>query len=145
MKEYRKPLPSPSPWSRPFWEGCKRHELLIQRCKDCGTYIFYPKLYCPNCLSANIEWVKSSGRGKVYTFTVVYRYAPTEFLDIVPYVVAVIRLEEGIQLMSNVVDCDPEQVKCDMEVEVRFEEVTDEFSLPRFRPLGQDVAGGNRG
>ncbi len=135
MKEYKKPLPTPLPWSRPFWEGCKRHELLIQRCKDCGTNIFYPKLYCSNCLSPNLEWIKTSGRGKVYTFTVVENYAPTDFAQDVPYVVAVIKLEESVQLMSNIVDCKPEQVKCDMEVEVVFEDVTDEVTLPKFRPI----------
>ena len=135
MKEYRKPLPTSSPWSRPFWEGCKRCELLIQHCKDCGANIFYPKLYCPNCLSPNIEWIKASGRGKVYTFTVVRNYPPTAFAQDVPYVVAVIRLEEEVQLMSNIVDCAPEQIKCDMEVEVVFEDVTDEVTLPKFRPI----------
>ena len=135
MKEYKKPLPSPSPWSRPFWEGCKKHELLIQHCKDCGANIFYPKLYCPSCLSPNIEWIKASGRGKIYTFTIVCNYAPTEFAQDVPYVVAVIRLEEGVQLMSNIVDCAPEQVKCDMEVEVVWDKVTDDFVLPKFKPV----------
>ena len=134
MKEYNKPLPSSSPWSRPFWEGCKRHELLIQHCKDCGDNIFYPKLYCPNCLSPDIEWIKTSGRGKVYTFTIVRNYSPTEFAQDVPYVVAVVRLTEGVQLMSNIVDCPPEQVKCDMEVEVVFEDVTEEVALPKFKP-----------
>ena len=139
MSVYNKPLPTPLPWTRPFWEGCKRHEFLIQHCKDCGANIFYPKLYCPACLSPNIEWLKSSGRGKIYTFTVVYGYAPTEFADDLPYVVAVIRLAEGVQLMSNIVGCAPEQVKCDMEVEVVFDDVTEDFTLPKFKP----VAGGN--
>ena len=135
MKEYTKPLPSPSPWSRPFWEGCKRHELLIQHCKDCRANIFYPKLYCSNCLSPNLEWIKTSGRGKIYTFTIVYNYAPTEFAQDVPYVVSVIKLEEGVHLMSNIVGCKPEEVKCDMDVEVIWDKVTDDFILPKFKPL----------
>lgn len=133
MKEYKKPLPSSLPWSRPFWEGCKRHELLIQQCRDCGTNIFYPKLYCPNCLSPDIKWIKASGRGKIYTFTVAYNYVPTEFAEEVPYIVAVVRLEEGVQLMSNIVGCQPEQVKCDLEVEVVFDDITDEITLPKFK------------
>ena len=135
MKEYKKPLPTPSPWSRPFWEGCKKRELLIQHCKDCGANIFYPKLYCPSCLSPNIEWIKASGRGKVYTFTVVHNYPPTAFAEDIPYVVAVVKLEEGVQLMSNIIGCEPEQVKCDMEVEVVFDDVTDEFTFPKFKPI----------
>lgn len=134
-KEYEKPLPFPSPWSRPFWEGCRRHELLIQHCKDCGANIFYPKLFCSSCLSPNLEWIRSSGRGRIYTFTTVYSYAPTQFANDVPYVIAVIRLEEGVQLMSNIVDGALEQVKCDMEVEVVFDDVTEDFTLPKFRPV----------
>ncbi len=135
MKEYNKPLPVPSLWSKPFWEGCKRHELLIQKCNDCGKRIFYPKLYCPDCLSANIGWEKASGRGKIYTYPIAHSYVPTEFADTVPYVLAVIKLEEGVQMLSNIVGCQSEQVKCDMEVEVVFEDVTDEITLPKFKPV----------
>ena len=131
---YEKPLPTPKPWSKPFWQGCKRHELLIQQCQDCKTNFLYPKLYCPNCLSPNIAWVKSSGRGKIYTFTTVYNYAPTDFMEDVPYTVAVIRLEEGVQLMSNLIGCAPEQIRCDMDVEVVFDDVTEDFTLPKFKP-----------
>ena len=134
MSAYEKPLPTPLPWTSPFWEGCKRHELLIQRCGDCGVNVFYPKLYCPNCLSPNMEWIRSSGRGKVYSFTTIYSYAPTAFADSVPYTVAIVRLEEGVQMMSNVVDCAPDEVRCDMEVRVTFDDVTDDFTLPKFRP-----------
>lgn len=135
MKEYKKPLPKPSPWSKPFWDSCKRHELLIQKCKDCKNPIFYPKLFCPHCLSDNLEWVKASGRGKVYSYTVVHSYQPTEFAEDVPYVVAVIDLDEGVRMMSNIVNCPTEAVKCDMEVEAIFEDVTDEITLPKFKPV----------
>jgi len=135
MKEYKKPLPQPTPWSKPFWAGCKKHELLIQKCKDCQRHIFYPKLFCPLCLSPNLEWVKVSGRGKIYSYTVVYSYAPTEFSEDTPYVVAVIDLQEGVRMMSNIVGCPPEKVKCDMEVEVVFDDVTQEITLPKFKPV----------
>jgi hypothetical protein len=135
MKEYKKPLPQPTPWSKPFWDGCKRHEFLIQRCNDCKKYNFYPKLFCPHCLSLNLEWVKASGRGKVYSYTVVYSYQPTEFSEDVPYIVAVIDLQEGVRMMSNIVGCLPETVKCDMEVEVVFDDVTKEITLPKFKPI----------
>lgn len=137
MKEYRKPLPQPTPWSKPFWDGCKRHEFLIQRCKDCQRPIFFPKLFCPYCLSPNPEWVKASGRGKVYTYTVVYSYGPTEFSEDTPYIIGVIDLEEGVRMMSNIVECPPEKVRCDMEVEVVFDDVTEETTLPKFRPINE--------
>ncbi len=134
VKEYRKPLPTVTPWSAPFWEGCRRGELLIQKCQTCGALNFYPKLYCAECLSSNLEWVKSAGRGKVYSYMVVYAFQPTEFTEDVPYVVAIIDLDEGVRMMSNIVGCDPETVRCDMRVEVVFERATDAFTLPKFRP-----------
>lgn len=134
MSAYTKPLPTPTPWSKPFWEGCKRHELWIQRCKGCGTKIMYPKLFCPSCLSDSLEWIRASGRGKVYSYTTVYSYTPVEFVRDVPYTAAIIRLEEGVQMMSNIVDCPPEQIKCDMDVEVTFDDVTEQITLPKFRP-----------
>lgn len=135
MKEYTKPLPNPTPFSKPFWDGAKRHELLIQKCQDCQKFVFYPKVICPFCLSYNLEWIKASGRGRVYTYSVVYSYAPTEFSDDIPYIIAVIELEEGVRMMSNIVECRPEEVKCDMDVEAIFQDVTEEITLPKFRPI----------
>lgn len=135
VKSYRKPLPTPTPWSTPFWEGCRNGELLIQKCQDCQSFIFYPKMYCPDCLSSNLEWVRSSGRGKVYSYMTVYAFQPTEFADDVPYVVAIVELEEGVRMMSNVVGCPTDRVTCDMPVEVVFEKATDGFTLPKFRPV----------
>lgn len=133
-QEYEKPLPSASPWSRPFWQGCKRKELLIQQCKKCGSKIFYPKLFCPACLSPELDWIKASGKGKVYTYSTVHAYQPAAFANDVPYTIAVIRLEEGVQMMSRIVDCSPEDIKCDMDVEVVFQDINEEFTLPMFRP-----------
>ncbi len=135
MTKYKKPLPQSTPWSKPFWEGCKKHELLIQKCQDCQKYIFYPKMFCPDCLSSNLKWVKSSGKGKVYSYMVVYSYQPTEFDEDLPYVVAIIELEEGVRLMSDVIGCPPETVNCDMKVGVVFDDVTEEVTLPKFKPV----------
>ncbi len=135
MTEYKKPLPSPMPWSKPFWDGCSQGKLLVQKCKACSRPVFYPKLFCPFCLSQELEWIEAKGTGKVYTFTVVYAYQPTEFSEDVPYIVAVIDLDEGVRLMSNIVDCKPEEVRCDMEVEVVFEKATEEVTFPKFRPV----------
>ena len=134
MRKYEKPIPKMSPWSKPFWDGCKKHELLIQKCKNCNKFVFYPKIICPFCLSENLEWVRASGCGKVYSYSVIYSYQPEVFSDDVPYVIAIIELDEGVRMMSNIVECDPETVKCGMDVGVVFEKITDEFMLPKFRP-----------
>lgn len=133
MKAYNKPLPQPTPWSQFFWDGCKNKKLLVQKCEDCQKHIFYPKLFCPFCLSQELSWVEASGKGKIYSFTVVYSYQPTEFSDDVPYVIAVIELDEGVRMMSNIVDCNPVEVQCDMHVEVVFDEVSEEVTLPKFQ------------
>jgi uncharacterized OB-fold protein len=134
MKEYKKPLPRPTPWSKPFWDGCKNKKLLVQQCKICGKNILYPKLFCPFCLSKDLTWIEASGKGKIYSFTVVYSYQPSEFAEDVPYVIGIIDLDEGVRMMSNIVGCNPEGVRCDMDVAVVFEEVTEEFTLPKFKP-----------
>ena len=133
MKDYNKPLPTPTPWSQYFWDGCKEGKLYIQQCKDCGKNIFYPKLYCPFCLSKELAWIQATGKGRIYTYMVVYAYQPTEFEEDVPYAVAVIDLEEGVRMMSNIVESDLEGVCCDAPVEVLFDKVTEEITLPKFR------------
>jgi uncharacterized OB-fold protein len=135
MKEYKKPLPKPTPWSKFFWDSCKEEKLCVQRCNACKKNIFYPKLYCPFCLSSDLTWIRASGKGRIYSYMVVYAYQPTEFQEDVPYVVAVIDLEEGVRMMSNIVDCNPEEVHCDDPVEVVFEKVNEAYTLPKFRPI----------
>ena len=133
MKTYKKPLPRPTPWSQFFWEGCKKGKLFIQECKECKKHIFYPKMYCPFCLSRDLTWIQASGKGHIYTYIVVYDYQPAEFDEDVPYVVAIVELEEGIRMMSNIVDCDPEKVRCDAPVTAVFEKVNEQITLPKFR------------
>jgi len=134
VKGYGKPLPQTTPWSVPFWDGCRNHELLIQKCQDCQAFNFYPKMYCATCLSSNLEWVKTGGKGKVYSHMTVFAYQPTEFARDVPYVVAIVELDEGVRMMTNIVGCPPEEVECDMRVEVVFEKATEEITLAKFRP-----------
>ncbi len=132
MAEYKKPLPIPDEDTKEFWEGCKRHELLLQKCDDCGAFRFPPRILCDKCMSMNFKWVKASGKGKVYTFSIIYQpFGPGWE---VPYTVALIELEEGVKMMSNVVECKPEDVKIGMEVEVCFDDVTDKITLPKFKP-----------
>ena len=131
MTEIKKPLPVPDSESKPFWDGCNEEKLLIQHCKDCDKHIFYPRAVCPHCMSDQIEWVEASGKGKVYSYTIARRGAGPAFADDAPYVVALIDLDEGVRMMSNIVNCDVEAVRCDMPVKVVFEE-REGMKLPMF-------------
>jgi len=130
-----KPVPIVNPWARPFWDAARERRLLIQHCRDCHKHVFYPRVACPHCFSENLEWVQASGRGTVYSYTVVYNNAPSAFIPDIPYVVAVIDLAEGVRMLSNIVECDLDALRCDMPVEVTFERLNDEFTLPKFRPV----------
>jgi uncharacterized OB-fold protein len=130
---YTKPIPIVIDENRPFWEATKRNELLLQCCRDCGAYRFPPNILCVECSSTACDWKPVSGRGKVYSFVIFHRAYHPGFADELPYAVACIELAEGPRLMSNIVGIPPDQVRCDMPVEVVFEEITDEISLPKFK------------
>ena len=132
---YTKPLPGMDEDTKPFWDFCKQHELRAQKCLYCGE-LFYPSTsMCPHCQSLRTEWVKLSGKGRVYSFIVVRRATHPGFAKEVPYTVAIIETEEGPRLTSNVIGCKPEDVRIDMPVEVVFEDITKEVSLPKFKPI----------
>ncbi|HEY8171909.1 MAG TPA: OB-fold domain-containing protein [Dehalococcoidia bacterium] len=135
MAEYTKPLPIPSPESEPFWEGCKRHELRLPYCTHCERFFFYPRKFCPRCFSWDIEWRTCSGRGTLYTFAIQYRPQMMGFTP--PYVTAIVQLEEGPRLMTNLVGVEPspESIRCDMPVEVVWEDASDEITLAHFKPV----------
>ena len=133
-KRYAKPLPHIDEESRPWWEAAQRHELYIQKCRDCGDLRFHPRALCTNCQSSNTEWVKCKGTGHIYTFTVTNQNGASGFRDSLPYVLAWVQLDEGVKLMTNIVNCPPEQVKIDMPVEAVFDDVTPEVTLVKFRP-----------
>ena len=130
-----KPLPAVTNETAPYWEGCKKHELRIQKCGACGNFQFYPRILCTKCSSDRVEWIKASGRAKVTTFTIVRRPVSPAFADDVPYVVALVALDEGPTMMTNIVGCLPEQVKIGMPVAVTFEDWTEDISIPKFRPV----------
>jgi uncharacterized OB-fold protein len=134
QKKYAKPLPHIDEESRPFWEALKRHELYVQRCRDCGDMRYHPRAQCPQCLSPRTEWVRSSGRGKVYTFTATYQNQAPGFRESLPYIMSWVELDEGVKMLTNLVDCRPEDVKIGMPVEVVYEDVTPEVTLAKFRP-----------
>ena len=124
---------SPPEGSDAFFEATRDHKLLIQRCSACGKHQFYPRDLCIHCGAPDVEWVEASGRGKVHTFTVIHQQGMPGWRDEVPYVAAIVDLEEGVRMTSNVVGCEPADVRIDMAVEVTY---VDEGALvlPRFRP-----------
>jgi uncharacterized OB-fold protein len=130
-----KPIPQPTLETTPYWEGCRQHQLRIQRCSDCGQYQFFPRLYCSRCFGERVEWVNATGRASVLSYTVVRRPVSPAYADEIPYVVALVRLEEGPQMMTNIVECTPEEVKIGMAVEVVFDDWTETISIPKFRPV----------
>lgn len=129
----QKPSPIVSEWARPFWQGTAESKLMLQRCNDCSKYIFYPRVICPHCSSENVSWSQASGRGKVYSYTEVRNNAPSAFKSDTPYVVAVIELEEGVRMLSNIVGCSFDELRCDMPVRVVFERLNDDIVLPKFQ------------
>lgn len=128
-----RPLPQPTDLSSPFWDACRQHLLIVQRCQACAAYIFPPQDFCRNCFRDTLSWVPVVGRGTVYSYTVIWRPQTPAFMA--PYVVAIVDLAEGYQMMSNVIGCRWEDVKVGLEVEVDFDDRTDAISLPVFRPL----------
>jgi len=133
--EYSKPLPEVTVDSKPFWDACKRHELTLQRCRNCGQ-LRNPSPICQKCLSMESEWVTVTGRGRLYTWVVVYQRYHPGFAQETPYNVAIVELDEGPRLVTNIIGCQNEALRIGMEVEVTFDDVTDEITLPRFRPMG---------
>lgn len=132
--EYRKPIPEADEVSKTFWRGLQRRELLLQRCRACGRYQFYPRPMCVHCWGEDLQWVRSEGRGTVYSFSIVRQNMMPGFAQEVPYVLAVVELEEGVRLGTNIVRCEPDQVSVGMPVIVEFERITDQITLPKFRP-----------
>lgn len=130
----RKNLPQITPETAEYWAGCKRHELLIQRCIDCDATQFYPRSLCTQCSGRNLQWVRTSGRATLVTFTIVHRAVSQAYTGEVPYVVALVRLEEGPTMMTNVVSYAAVKLQIGMSLVVVFDDWTDEVTVPKFRP-----------
>ena len=111
-----------------YWESAKNGKLLVKTCKACGKLHYYPRTICPHCLSSDTDWVEASGRGSIYTYSVMRR---TE----IPYVIAYVTLEEGVTMLSNIVECDVDDVTVGQAVEVVFRVTEGGLALPVFRPV----------
>ncbi len=134
---YDKPLPEPTPETQEFWDGLKRHELRIQRCLDCDRFYFFPRPFCPHagCRSGNVQWETVSGRAKLHTYVISHR-GFGGFAEDVPYVIAVVELDEGPRMLTNLVEVEPtpEALPVDLPLEIVYDDVTDEVTLAKFRP-----------
>jgi uncharacterized OB-fold protein len=131
---FPRPLPSPNALTEPYWLAANQHELKLPRCVACTKFHFYPRSACPHCGAVNLEWQPVSGKGEVYSYTVVHRAPSKGFAEMLPYVVAVVALTEGPHLMTRLTQVQPEAVRIGMRVQVEFEKQDDETTLPVFRP-----------
>jgi uncharacterized OB-fold protein len=129
-----KPIPSVTPGMAPFFEGARRGQLMLQRCEGCGVLRFPPHEMCTQCLGTRAGWVAVSGRGEVYSFNIMHQVYHPGFATEVPYAVVVVKLEEGVKFVSNLVGVKPADIKIGMPVEVTFEKLNDQVMLPKFRP-----------
>ena len=134
MSEYTKPIPEPTTLTQPFWDGVKQHKLLVQKCASCDKLRHTPKPLCPDCLSQEFTWAPLSGQGQVYSYTVMHRSPAPSFDGELPYVVALVELNEGVRMISNMVGCTPQEVRVGMPVKVVYEDVTDQTSIFKFAP-----------
>ncbi|HLN16285.1 MAG TPA: OB-fold domain-containing protein [Acidimicrobiales bacterium] len=128
------PKPPPTGDGVPFWAYAREHELRVQRCRDCGLHRFHPRPRCPRCRSEAADWVPCRGTGSVFSYTICYPPVLPAYASSVPYNVAVIELDEGPLMVSNVVDCPNEELEVGLPVEVCFVDVDEELTLPQFRP-----------
>src|SRR3954467_7973141 len=125
------PLPHPTPLSQPFWDGCAASELRYQRCESCDSPMFIPAMVCRSCGGRSLRWERSEGRGTVYSWSMVWRPQSPSFTS--PYAAAIIDLDEGYQMLSNVIGCSPDDVRSGMRGGVEFHDVGG-IQLPYFRP-----------
>jgi uncharacterized OB-fold protein len=127
-------LPTPDLETQPFWDGARADKLLIRRCLDCLKTHFYPRPFCPTCWSTNVEWMEASGRATLYTWSVVHRNDLPPFGDRVPYVAAVVELEEGPRMITNVVESEFDSLEVGMALRVAYQPISDDVTIPVFAP-----------
>jgi uncharacterized protein len=127
-------LPTPDDETAEFWAGCRAGRLLLRHCGACDEFHYYPRPFCPKCWSGEVEWRKASGRARLYTYSIVHVNDLPPWPERVPYVAAVVDLDEGPRMMTNVEGCDLADLEIGMTLAVDFKAVTDEVTIPVFRP-----------
>jgi uncharacterized OB-fold protein len=136
-EDLEKPMPLPTPWSQPFWDAAREHRLVLRRCSKCGYIDHPPYLYCTNCHTDEHEWIEAEGKATLAAYAINQFGVPFPFWAELPYVVALIDLPEGVRMISNIVECEFDRLQNGMELEVVFDDVSDEISLPKWRPVNK--------
>ncbi len=129
-----KPIPKPDELNAEFYEHCAKEKLCFQRCHECRTWRHIQRSMCAKCGSTDWEWEASSGRGRIFTWTVTHQAIHPAFADDVPFAVVVVELEEGVRIVSGLRELAPAEITLDLPVEVEFERVSEQIALPYFRP-----------
>jgi uncharacterized protein len=132
--DYKKELPTLTLTMTPFWDGAKQGKLMVYKCSNCGTS-YWPAINCMTCDKPQMEWVEATGKGELYTYTIVHQVNYPGWKDEVPYNVSWIKLDEGPILISNIISCKNEDLYVGMRVKATFDEVTPDITLPKFKPL----------
>lgn len=132
---YTRPIPQADDESREFFDGARRHELMLMRCRGCGAWRLPSRPRCPDCWSTDTEWARASGRGTLYSFGIMHQTFPG-FEDDVPYNYAVVELEEGPRIVSNIVAIPDADLRCDMPLQAVFDDLSDDITLVRFTKAG---------
>jgi uncharacterized protein len=135
MADYEKPLPKPDALNAPYWEGARAHELRLQKCRNCGRCSADASRRCMACGHEELEWIKASGRGKVWSYGVFHKAYFPSFTKDAPYNVVIVELEEGARLYSNLVGVKNDAIRVGMPVRVHFDDVTDAATLVKFAPV----------
>lgn len=131
--DFTKPYPLPTQETEPFWNGLRNEQVLLQRCDDCGKWIFYPRSNCSSCLSTELTWHQVSGEGTLHTFTVTHQATAPHFVDEVPQLIAMIDLNEGVRLTSTLVADEIDSLKVGAKVVPVFDHINDDVTLLRYR------------
>ncbi len=130
--EFEKPLPLRTPTSVPFWEGLLENRVRLQQCQDCGTWIFYPRNHCSNCLSTSLEWKDVSGNATLYSFTIARQPTAPHFANETPQLLAIVELDVGVRMTSTLVGIAPEDIRVGMDLTPCFDRIADDLTLLRF-------------
>jgi uncharacterized protein len=135
-----RPMPVPTAETTHYWQAALDGRLKIQYCPACARHQFYPRRFCTQCLSQDIQWVQASGKGHIYTYTVCHVAGHLAFAARVPYAIGMIQLDEGVRMLAGIVGADIDRIAVGARVEVCFERISDELALPMFRLTGGDSA-----
>ena len=129
-------LPSPDFETAPFWDGCKHGQFLLRHCNACGHDFHYPRPFCPRCWDDDVSWREASGRGTLYTYSIVHVNDLPPFGERVPYVAAIVELEEGPRVMTNIEGVPFDELRAEMPVTVEYKAISDDVTIPVFRAAG---------